>query len=234
LLAKFVLCDATYLLWQACRWKHLADPDCFYQWFYFAKQFLDLKSARQLWWFTPVTPVMCEAEKGGSWFKASLWKNVSKTLCPKKRARHCDIHLSSQHMGGGVMRIMVWGLPGAKRPYLKNNQSKKGLWVWLKCVFLARAKPWVQVLVPQEKKLGDIMLPLTHMKAFVPHITIQRKKLHAIAFFFSFLRYWSLNSEPTPWATPPALFLWRFFPRWGLVNFLPGFELRSSWSLPPV
>jgi hypothetical protein len=30
-------------------------------------------------------------------------------------------------------------------------------------------------------------------------------------FFFFFLQYWALNSEPTPWATPPALFLWWVF-----------------------
>jgi hypothetical protein len=29
--------------------------------------------------------------------------------------------------------------------------------------------------------------------------------------FFSFLWYWSLNSGPSPWVTPPALFLWRVF-----------------------
>jgi hypothetical protein len=28
---------------------------------------------------------------------------------------------------------------------------------------------------------------------------------------FFFLRYWSLNSGPSPWTTPPALFLWRVF-----------------------
>jgi hypothetical protein len=33
---------------------------------------------------------------------------------------------------------------------------------------------------------------------------------------FSFLRYWGLNSGPTPWATPPALFLWRVF--WDRVS----------------
>jgi hypothetical protein len=29
--------------------------------------------------------------------------------------------------------------------------------------------------------------------------------------FFFFLRFWGLNSEPTPWATPPALFVKGFF-----------------------
>jgi hypothetical protein len=27
----------------------------------------------------------------------------------------------------------------------------------------------------------------------------------------SFLWYWGLNSGPSPWATPPVLFLWRVF-----------------------
>jgi hypothetical protein len=37
---------------------------------------------------------------------------------------------------------------------------------------------------------------------------------NAFFFFFSFLVcYWGLNSEPTPWATPPTLFLWWVFSR---------------------
>jgi hypothetical protein len=29
--------------------------------------------------------------------------------------------------------------------------------------------------------------------------------------FIYFLWYWGLNSGPTPWVTPPALFLWWVF-----------------------
>jgi hypothetical protein len=49
-----------------------------------------------------------------------------------------------------------------------------------------------------------------------------------------FLWYWGLNSEPSPWATPPALFLWRVFEDRVSRTICPaGFEPRSSWSLPP-
>jgi hypothetical protein len=34
--------------------------------------------------------------------------------------------------------------------------------------------------------------------------------------FLFFFQYWSLNSGPSPWATPPALFLWRVF--WDRVS----------------
>jgi hypothetical protein len=30
---------------------------------------------------------------------------------------------------------------------------------------------------------------------------------YSFSLFFFFLQYWGLNSEPTPWATPPELFL---------------------------
>jgi hypothetical protein len=39
-----------------------------------------------------------------------------------------------------------------------------------------------------------------------------------------------LNSGPTPWAIPPALFLWRVLSRQGLANYLPGLAL--NWDPP--
>jgi hypothetical protein len=39
-------------------------------------------------------------------------------------------------------------------------------------------------------------------------------------FVFLFLWCWGLNSGPTPWATPPVLFLWCVFLRLGLSNYL--------------
>jgi hypothetical protein len=56
-----------------------------------------------------------------------------------------------------------------------------------------------------------------------------------VFFFFFFLWYWGLNSEPTPWATPPALSCVRYFWDRVLQNYLPGasFKLWSPWSLPP-
>jgi hypothetical protein len=47
----------------------------------------------------------------------------------------------------------------------------------------------------------------------------------------SFLRYWDLNSGPTPWATPPASFLWRVFfkivcPGWLRTTIL---LISASW-----
>jgi hypothetical protein len=50
-------------------------------------------------------------------------------------------------------------------------------------------------------------------------------------FFFAVL---GLNSDPSPWVTPPALFHEGFF--WDRSHELfarTGFESRSSWSLPP-
>jgi hypothetical protein len=48
------------------------------------------------------------------------------------------------------------------------------------------------------------------------------------------LQYWGFNSGPTPWATLPAFFVLSIF-EIGSLNYLrgPGFELRSSWFLPP-
>jgi hypothetical protein len=37
------------------------------------------------------------------------------------------------------------------------------------------------------------------------------ERVHRIIAFFFFLWYWGLNSRPSPWATPPALFLWSVF-----------------------
>jgi hypothetical protein len=54
--------------------------------------------------------------------------------------------------------------------------------------------------------------------------------------FLHFLWYWGLNSGPTPWATPPAHFyeFFFYFERGSHELFAwIGFELRSSWSLPP-
>jgi hypothetical protein len=46
--------------------------------------------------------------------------------------------------------------------------------------------------------------------------------------FFSFLWYWGLNSGPTPWATPPALFCEGFFKTGSHKLFAwAGFEPRS-------
>jgi hypothetical protein len=41
-------------------------------------------------------------------------------------------------------------------------------------------------------------------------------QLEILNLFFFFLWYWGLNSGPTPWATPPALFLWTVF--WDRVS----------------
>jgi hypothetical protein len=49
---------------------------------------------------------------------------------------------------------------------------------------------------------------------------------------FSFLWYWGLNSGPT-WTTPPVLFLWWIFLRWGLTElFFPG--LASNHDPPDL
>jgi hypothetical protein len=52
---------------------------------------------------------------------------------------------------------------------------------------------------------------------------------------FFLLWYWSLNSGPIPWATPPPLYLWRVFIEIGFHKLFAwaGFELQSSWCLPP-
>jgi hypothetical protein len=49
---------------------------------------------------------------------------------------------------------------------------------------------------------------------------------------FLFLWYWDLNSGPSPWATPPVLFLWKAFQDRVLWTIYLGW-LWSSWSLPP-
>jgi hypothetical protein len=55
------------------------------------------------------------------------------------------------------------------------------------------------------------------------------------ALFVFFFQGWDLNSGPTPWASPPALFLWWVFFEIGSHELFAqaGFELRSSWSLLP-
>jgi hypothetical protein len=53
---------------------------------------------------------------------------------------------------------------------------------------------------------------------------------HSAIFFFGTP---VLNSGPTPWATPPALFCEEFFKIGSHKLFAwVGFEPRSSWSLP--
>jgi hypothetical protein len=54
---------------------------------------------------------------------------------------------------------------------------------------------------------------------------------HSAIFFFGTP---VLNSGPTPWATPPALFCEEFFKIGSHKLFAwVGFEPRSSWSLLP-
>jgi hypothetical protein len=52
---------------------------------------------------------------------------------------------------------------------------------------------------------------------------------------FFFLQNQGLNSGPTPWATPPALFVLRIF-KIGFheLTAQAGFELWCSWPLPPT
>jgi hypothetical protein len=60
---------------------------------------------------------------------------------------------------------------------------------------------------------------------------IQLFKHWSFSLFFLFLQFWDLNSGHTPWATPPAIFLWWIF--WDSSQAIyPGW-LLSSWSLPP-
>jgi hypothetical protein len=60
------------------------------------------------------------------------------------------------------------------------------------------------------------------------------KNVFSFKDFFFFFQYWGLNSGPSPWATPPALFLWRVF-QIGFCELFPqaGFKPQSSWSPPP-
>jgi hypothetical protein len=53
-------------------------------------------------------------------------------------------------------------------------------------------------------------------------------------FFFFLLAVLGLNSGPSPWATPPALFVMGIFEISSHKLFAQaGFELWSFWSLPP-
>jgi hypothetical protein len=45
-------------------------------------------------------------------------------------------------------------------------------------------------------------------------------------FFFFFLQYWGLNSRLSPWATSPALFLWRVFRDRVSRSYLPRLALN--------
>jgi hypothetical protein len=49
---------------------------------------------------------------------------------------------------------------------------------------------------------------------------------------FLFLQYWGLNSGPTPWATLPALFLWRVF--WDRVLWTICTGLSSNREPPDL
>jgi hypothetical protein len=55
------------------------------------------------------------------------------------------------------------------------------------------------------------------------------------SFFFFFLVVWGLNSGPSPWITPPALFLWRCFRDRVLWTICPGWLwstillISASW-----
>jgi hypothetical protein len=75
---------------------------------------------------------------------------------------------------------------------------------------------------------------LSMLKCFATSLDIMFKLSFKKFFFFSFfLQYWGLNSGPTYWATPPALFCEGFL--WDRVSrnyYQAGFEPQSSWSMP--
>jgi hypothetical protein len=47
-------------------------------------------------------------------------------------------------------------------------------------------------------------------------------------YIYLFLHYWGLNSGPSPWVTPLALFCDEFFLRRRLSNYLPGLALNRD------
>jgi hypothetical protein len=79
--------------------------------------------------------------------------------------------------------------------------------------------------------------PLVHTMTSTLRVINSSACLRVSQFFLFFLWYWSLNSEPTPWATLPALFCKFFFFFWDRVlqTICPGWLqtvillISASW-----
>jgi hypothetical protein len=76
-----------------------------------------------------------------------------------------------------------------------------------------------------------LQISLTYNK----NLLMEKNENYYCVFFFFFLWYWGLNSGPTPWATPTALFCGRIFWHRVLQTICPGWLqtlillISASW-----
>jgi hypothetical protein len=77
---------------------------------------------------------------------------------------------------------------------------------------------------------GQLLFGFTVINlALITHRIVKPSPQHCfLGFFFCFLRYWGLNSGPSPWAIPPALFVIGFFFEIGFCELFALGWLRTS------
>jgi hypothetical protein len=97
---------------------------------------------KQVQWLTPVILATGEAEIRKIEFRGQSRQKVIETPSQPVKAGHGGTPLSSSYSGGIQPRLMAQAGPGINaRPYLKNNQTKKGLEMWFQWKGLASMKP---------------------------------------------------------------------------------------------
>jgi hypothetical protein len=93
----------------------------------------------------------------------------------------------------------------------------------------------VSVLVPLWWASNTIMFWVSYLSPYLSYVLSPYHVTQVVGSFltvFSFFWYWGLNSGPSPWATPPALFLWRVFQDRVSQNYLP--RLTSNCYPPDL
>jgi hypothetical protein len=127
------------------------------------------------------------------------------------------------------------------RDYLSSTKSRDHKFVLKQCY--QPLPPFLPSSVSHHPSLlrwGLTMLPRLPLDFWVQEILLPQPSITGPIsvcpplISFLFLQYWGLNTRPSPWVTPPALFCEGFFKIGSLKLFAQaGFEPQSSWSLPP-
>jgi hypothetical protein len=120
-----------------------------------------------------------------------------------------------------------------------KDMEKKSIWIYLeyRARATARDTEWERARERTEEK-GNEENILKHLTTFIDSFLIHQLYFLTwiILLLLFILQYWGLNSGPSPWATPPALFLWRAF--WDRVSrtICPGWLqtksllINTSWE----
>jgi hypothetical protein len=139
-----------------------------------------------------------------------LWKGTWHLPCPSSQKRPAKF---------------LWKLMGEQLAL--TLQMRKLSLLWFGITFPRLFQPPIATEVENSKSLAQS--PLFFSSGSTGHL--RNTKLSFI-YLFIYLRCWGLNSGPSPWATPPALVLWRVFLDRVSGNFLPGCLRARDPPLP--